>query len=896
LIVGLSRSEESTHFFQLMETAMRLRSLSPFLAILVVVISALVLATSPARALSNFCLAAAGDCDINHPVYVNVYWDTSQAQWDADVGASNNPGATVARIDALTAAICQSDYFIGLNQYGVLACTVLPSVFVTGSGCGAPPPDIDTANALIGVILYAENPLACVLAAHPNLAGSNIIMAVFLPPQTVPSSPTAHFCSKADGFHQQSLFATYIVIPTACDGPNSGFNGIQHVSKVLTHEMVEAATDPSPNAISGWKVPFGDEVADLCENGPTASTSFLYGSASGYHSNQASGCVFSLDGPAPTISKVDVCGSGAKTRITVTGVFDPRPWDLPAAGAPKTLYLQGAVSGPSNNFGAGGFVQNFPPDSVNFSHITWTGNALGKVNTIVANGFTGNANTRVSPGDKITMTVSSWMTGRPVSAIGTVPGPAKAQNMAVELVGNSQGEIYVGWQTNVFGQIVDSGGCPVGGVGVALTASPDPNAISLVNPSTYDNGNFLGSYTPAGPAGTHLVSVTSPVSASLPVAVHPIAADLQPALGPVAGGKTVTLSGLGFDPVPGHTKVEFATAPATQVSVTASGQIATLQTPPSPLPNHGPGLVDVVTQVNGQASLLLAYQYFIPNQPIFSFAASCLAPTKVIESVTVNAYDTNSNPAAEQITLSATYPAFSKVGSSQSLDKLIISPGDSVILTGAGPFTATPSADPNLAISEKYPTNPPTSGLCSDPTANYHMAVISYFPDPGPVESTLSQPIADKSGQAVAWANAAAPGEVTASIVVTDIGAAAVGDAQKVQVRALGSRDLTAFNRARPFGFARDRKGPIRLLGPNFSVGTATTGVSTAWRTPAVISFLLPAGADASRYAILNSAPDGSSWTEITAAPAAENDRTFLRANVGDAGTYALARVERLTR
>ena len=47
----------------------------------------LVISTGPAAALSDFCLEGGGYCDIQHPVYVNVYWDTSEAQWNADVGA-----------------------------------------------------------------------------------------------------------------------------------------------------------------------------------------------------------------------------------------------------------------------------------------------------------------------------------------------------------------------------------------------------------------------------------------------------------------------------------------------------------------------------------------------------------------------------------------------------------------------------------------------------------------------------------------------------------------------------------------------------------------------------------------------------------------------------------------
>src|SRR5260370_16304733 len=72
-------------------------------------------------------VCVSGTCVMENPVFVNVYWDTSEAKWDSDA-AGFDKTATVARIDALTRAICHSAYFSGLKQYDVRSCQVHPSI------------------------------------------------------------------------------------------------------------------------------------------------------------------------------------------------------------------------------------------------------------------------------------------------------------------------------------------------------------------------------------------------------------------------------------------------------------------------------------------------------------------------------------------------------------------------------------------------------------------------------------------------------------------------------------------------------------------------------------------------------------------------------------------------
>src|SRR5581483_7897722 len=96
---------------------------------------------SALKAVSNFC--PSGTCDIANPIYINVYWDSSENQWNVDIAASD-ASATVSRIDALTKAVCHSAYFSQLTQYSVQSCAT--RVSIVENGCGPPPSDIDQAH------------------------------------------------------------------------------------------------------------------------------------------------------------------------------------------------------------------------------------------------------------------------------------------------------------------------------------------------------------------------------------------------------------------------------------------------------------------------------------------------------------------------------------------------------------------------------------------------------------------------------------------------------------------------------------------------------------------------------------------------------------------------------
>ena len=870
----------------------------------------LVISTGPAAALSDFCLEGGSYCDIQHPVYVNVYWDTSEAQWNADVGLGDPnlqiPGITVARVDLITVAMCRSNYFGGLNQYGVIGCDVHPSFFVTGEGCGAPPPDLDTARSMIAAGI--QNPIGCLVAKHPELAAGNVILNVLLPPQVAKSGD---FCSPF-GFHDvtsppfggltsgltgnptPTFYYTFVPTVAGCN------DNVAKVAAVLSHEMVEAATDPDPGGLSGWKtIGENGEIADSCGG---AATNFLYVRLSDYFSRDNGGCMTFLTGApvsnfAPQFDSVIPCGSGMNSKITIKGHFDPRPWDL-APGGKQTLFLQGVVTDATgaNKFKVGGFAQNFPPDSVSFSSIQWTTSAIGNENTIVANGFVGDANTKVAAGDHINITVSSPMTGQPVSLTGDVPSAHGVQDFNVGLWPDPPPPYFVGRKITVFGKLMDTAGCPMGDASFTLSSTSDPaSALSPWYPTTYEDGRFIADYTPTGPAGTHHVAITSPVSEVRAVAVHPIAEDLSASLGPVAGGQNVKLSGVGFDPAVANNLIRFryqgSVAQATNLAVSGDGKSATFTTPHSPLGGDGTGMATVVIVVNGQDSLALPYQYFIPNKPILSFSVDCIAKSLSKRNMKVDAYAADGSTAAETINLSASYPAFAN-NNGANVSSLTVSPGDVVTVNGDGPFKAAASVNANLSVSEGFPVDAPVFG-CVDPAAKYVIKVIDYIPSGDPVETVTLPSVVDKGAQNVAvttanaaWTTGPTAVRATGVLVLQNPGQAAAA-APKVDVRSLGSRDLSSLNEKNMTGFVRAGSSSTRLqiLGPNLSIASP----GNAGTLSGTVSFALPPSVRASDYAIVYSGQDGKAWLETASSSSNIQQRASLSVPFAGAGTYALA-------
>jgi hypothetical protein len=861
---------------------------------------------TPASAVSNFC--PSGACDITDPVYVNVYWDDSVDKWDTDV-AQSDPGATVARIDTLTTALIHSQYFTDMSQYSIASAGVIPSI--VANNCGAPPATIDQAfdqmNAFAG----------CVFGSHPEFIPGKTILNVFLPPQVVPASPTADFCKKYHAHHDQYAYpvglvgnqTTYVDVQISIIPTNIACNKtIAAMFELTTHEMAEATTDPVPDSATGWKTCCTSslEIADQCENTAAKHANFLFGGVSTYYSDATSKCVAFPASPL-TVTSSKVCGSGSRMVITLSGALGDlhsgAPWDLtttpaayPAPASSRTIYLRGAVSG-SHAWPVGNYM-GFPADIVGFGKITWK--AVGATpNTIVITGFdshygvaapAGGAAT-ISPGDKITLTISSQDTG--LSTKTTVTAPAASNVTGLQYLnpqvlvqnGDPSPPIYFGdHPTAIIGKLVDTPACAIENVAVTVS-STDPTPTVAQGTSSFD-GSFSIPYQLGGHAGKHTVTVTSPVVAQATVSIHPVADYLSATVGATAGNQPVTLSGAGY--AAGVTTVTFRSgANSAQAAVTSVPNSNTVNflTPASPV--NGGGLLQVVASIDGVESVPLAYRYIVPNQPVLSIVTkpSCPADTT---SLKVDAYNADGTNKAEQIALTATSAVFLTNSGPQS--STTVASGGSAPLkapVAVVVITATPSGNASAPAVQKFVLGAPGTH-CVPIMAQATPFQIGPI---GPVESVSLPALVSRDGRSVIWASLATPALATHYVTSMSAGPVAPTSTTDVEVRDFGSRDLAAAVGAHSsINLSGERGLPhLRFLGPGLLLQSKTRQAANATVSGLIVSFPLPRRANPSSYHILLLAPDAIAWSEQTSSVGDLEGAFVIRAPATDHGIYALA-------
>jgi hypothetical protein len=314
---------------------------------------------SAAQGVGKFC--PFGTCDITNPVYVNVYWDSSKSQWDQDEIAASQGDMLTARIDALTRALTHTNYFVGLSGYGVVGATFLRSI---ASACVPVPATWTQAHDSM------DSFTTCILTANTDLDVTHTFFNVFLPPQTTcsPGIGGDHDQYLALGNWPGGVDVVVAWIPT--DGTCNSNIGSLFAS--LTHEMVEAATDPNPASGTGFKV-FGegscDEIGDLCAgppcSAPTPTPTFLYATTQEYWVNGMNACfapslLHVPPGATPNITVSRVSGGGSSTIFSLTGTSvagraEGAPWDLSGG---RTLYLKAAITHGQTLWGAGNIEGN----------------------------------------------------------------------------------------------------------------------------------------------------------------------------------------------------------------------------------------------------------------------------------------------------------------------------------------------------------------------------------------------------------------------------------------------------------------------------------------------------------------------------------------------------------
>jgi hypothetical protein len=175
-----------------------------------------------------------------------------------------------ADVDGFLAELASTPYWGQVtSEYGVGPLTILPSTVLPDA-----PPAAMTDQDLVDVL--AKN----LGGASPAWgAPDSSTIYLFEIPEGTSLDASGKCCADFDGYHQQADVGggtvTYGVV-CACpglDGPN--VDDVQQITVAVSHELVEAATDPLPQTDPAyaqtdddhaiWTVVTGGELADLCE-------------------------------------------------------------------------------------------------------------------------------------------------------------------------------------------------------------------------------------------------------------------------------------------------------------------------------------------------------------------------------------------------------------------------------------------------------------------------------------------------------------------------------------------------------------------------------------------------------------------------------------------------------
>jgi len=160
------------------------------------------------------------------------------------------------------------------SEYGVGPLTVLPAVMLT-----------DPAPASVTDAMLEANLASNTSGANPawGAADPGTIYLLVLPEGTIESDSEGACCTDYDGYHFQTdvdVGANVVTVPYALSCACPGFDGpnvtdLQERTVDMSHELVEAATDPFPDSDPAytqeddadivWTLVTDGEVADMCE-------------------------------------------------------------------------------------------------------------------------------------------------------------------------------------------------------------------------------------------------------------------------------------------------------------------------------------------------------------------------------------------------------------------------------------------------------------------------------------------------------------------------------------------------------------------------------------------------------------------------------------------------------
>ena len=297
-----------------------------------------------------------------YPFGLSVFNLYADANWD-----TNNPGFQMADIDAATAALTASNFFDKTAQYGVPDLTFAGSAQAK-SFCPFPtfPTDDGPETSSVALVAFLLCEEATPGTGVPYSFGDRIYNVI------VPSTWTINdfgskSCSSYGGYHFIIPSAPaipfgipppgrpiiYTVIPAKC------FADVSNLMFMISHEAIEAATDPNPlpghqswidtstlDSISSLFAPLRwGEAADICEQRGNGRVSVTYSGIAmkvgAYWSNHDNACVV---GPARVVTaRFEATGlSGFPVSVTVNGVAHVTPIPIPPMPYTETV-IEGAT-------------------------------------------------------------------------------------------------------------------------------------------------------------------------------------------------------------------------------------------------------------------------------------------------------------------------------------------------------------------------------------------------------------------------------------------------------------------------------------------------------------------------------------------------------------------------
>jgi hypothetical protein len=175
-----------------------------------------------------------------NPVVVPIFW-------------GDDPDR--AGVEAMLAQLPGSSYWKLLAEYGVGDVKVQPSVTV----------------APISSASFSLNDVEATLAPFLADADGTQIYALMIPKATsVTNTDGSPFCNSGYGYHESAMKGAVeysYAVSAHCDPTVAGF------TVTVTHELIEAATDPLPLTKPAWAgtdpghVGFRGEIGDLCDFG-----------------------------------------------------------------------------------------------------------------------------------------------------------------------------------------------------------------------------------------------------------------------------------------------------------------------------------------------------------------------------------------------------------------------------------------------------------------------------------------------------------------------------------------------------------------------------------------------------------------------------------------------------